>query len=78
MTTNVKSISYELDFMALATEEGMLEDEISSGKLTQEEVSEKKAVLRSIARKTKRMCVQMSGRSKSKEIPFEDEPVRYC
>lgn len=78
MMTNVKGLDYELGFMRLATEEGTLLEEITSGKLTEEEVSAKKVILKSIARKTSRMCIQMTGRSKNKGIPFqESEPVRY-
>lgn len=70
MMTNVKSLEYELGFMRLATEEGVLTEEIESGKFCGKELEVKKFILRSISRKTKRMCVQISGRTSNLGIPF--------
>lgn len=70
MMTDVKSLGYELDFMRLATEEGILTEKIESGKFSGKELEVKKFILRSISRKTKRMCVQISGRASNLGIPF--------
>lgn len=67
---DVKGLIYELEFMRLATEEGILTEEIESGKFSGKELEVKKFILKSVARKTKRMCVQMTGRTSSKGIPF--------